>query len=309
VGVTRVVGITHVVSRPTGGLISGQAALINLAGDTPPKMAVVKDVAMAISLPRSGFAGRRFGRGGPRAGSTEDANRARQARIDSITTMLHDAAAYGKAWDAYNKDNSLPRPQHDVVLAALLPAIHGEMPVIFTADAAEDIRAAVNFAEENHLKPIILGGREALDVAPLLKEHHVPVLVTGVLDLPSREDDPYDINYSLPGKLVEAGVTFAITSGDAGAEARNLPYVAGMAAAFGLSKEDALKSVTLWPAQIFGVADKFGSIEVGKVANLVVTTGDILEAKTNTKALFIDGRPVPLDTKHTELYEMFKDRK
>ena len=102
---------------------------------------------------------------------------------------------------------------------------------------------------------------------------------------------------------------FAITSGDAGAEARNLPYTAGMASAFGLSKEDALKSVTLWPAQILGLGDKLGTIDAGKMANLVITDGDLLEAKTVTKFLFIDGRPVPLDTKHTVLFEQFKDRK
>jgi imidazolonepropionase-like amidohydrolase len=108
--------------------------------------------------------------------------------------------------------------------------------------------------------------------------------------------------------LAKAGVRFAIASGDAGAEARNLPYTAGMAAAFGLSKEDALRSVTLWPAQIFGVADRLGSIEPGKVANLVVTDGDVLEARTHTRYLFIEGRPVPLDTKHSELYDQFRER-
>jgi imidazolonepropionase-like amidohydrolase len=136
----------------------------------------------------------------------------------------------------------------------------------------------------------------------------VPVLVTSVMELPSREDDPYDVNYGSPARLVQAGVKFAITSGDAGSEVRNLPYVAGMAAAFGLSKDDALKSVTLWPAQIFGVADRLGTLEPGKIANIVVTDGDILEAKTNTRYLFIDGRAVPLDTKHTDLNNKFKDR-
>jgi imidazolonepropionase-like amidohydrolase len=121
------------------------------------------------------------------------------------------------------------------------------------------------------------------------------------MDLPSREDDPYDVNFSAPSKLAAAGVRFAITSGDQGAETRNLPYTAGMASAFGLSRADALKSVTLWPAQILGVGDRFGSIEVGKVANLVVTDGDLLEARTQTKHLFIDGRPVPLESKHTDL--------
>src|ERR1019366_5120404 len=138
--------------------------------------------------------------------------------------------------------------------------------------------------------------------------HDVPVIVTSVMALPSREDDPYDGNYSSPGKLAAAGVRFAIAAGEPNPDLRNLPFVAGMAAAFGLSKDDALKSVTLWPAQIFGVGDKLGSIEVGKIANIVVTDGDLLEAKTNTRYLFIDGRQVPLDNKHTTLYTEFKDR-
>jgi imidazolonepropionase-like amidohydrolase len=134
------------------------------------------------------------------------------------------------------------------------------------------------------------------------------VLLTGVRALPGREDDPYDVNYTLPAKLVAAGVRFAITSGEETPDTRDLPYVAGVAAAFGLSHEDALKSVTLWPAEIYGVGDKLGSLEVGKIANVVVTTGDLLEARTETKYLFIDGRMVPLDTKHTQLYDMFKGR-
>ena len=309
VGVTRVVGITHVVSHPNGGIISGQAALLNLAGDTPPQMAVIPQVALTVTLPRSGFAGRGFGRGGGAQlqGGTADVNRVRQAQLDSLRQLLRDADAYGKAQDAYAKDKSLPRPARDVVLAALVPALRGQMPVIFNADGASDIRDAVNFAEEMKLKPIILGGGEAVKVAAFLKQHSVPVIVTRVLSLPSREDDPYDVNYSIPSKLAAAGVKFAIGV-EGGAEARDLPYVAGMAAAFGLSKDEALKAVTLYPAEIFGVSDRFGSIEVGKVANLVMTTGDLLEARTDTKALFIDGRPVPLSTKHTYMFEMFKDR-
>jgi imidazolonepropionase-like amidohydrolase len=228
--------------------------------------------------------------------------------MDSLRTILRDAEAYGKAIDAAEKDKTLPRVQRDVVLASLVPAVRGQMPVIFTADRASDIRAAVAFAKEMKLKPIILGGGDAWQVASFLKENDVPVIVTGVMDLPRREDDPYDVNYASPGRLQKAGVRFAITSGDAGSETRNLPYVAGMASAYGLPKDEALKSVTLYPAQIMGVGDKFGSIEVGKIANLVVTDGDLLEARTNTKYLFIDGRPVPLDTKHTELNNTFKDR-
>jgi imidazolonepropionase-like amidohydrolase len=307
VGVTRVVGITHVASSPSGGIISGQTAIVNLAGWTPPEMQVVPRAALVINLPRSGFAGRGFGGFGGQQQNTQDAQRMRDRQLDSLRQILRDAEAYGKAIDAAERDRSLPRVKRDVVLASLVPAIRGQMPVIFTADRANDIRSAVNFAKEMKLKPIILGGGDAWRVADFLKQNDVPVIVNSVLAMPRSEDDPYDVNYSSPSKLHRAGVRFAISEGG-GSETRNLPYNAGMASAFGLPKEEALKSVTLYPAQIMGVADKFGSIEVGKMANLVVTTGDLLEAKTDTKYLFIDGRPIPLGTKHTELNDLFKNR-
>jgi imidazolonepropionase-like amidohydrolase len=310
IGVTRVVGITHVLSRPSGGVIAGQATLLNLAGSTVPEMSVVPRAALVVELPRSGFGGGRFGGGFAfaAAGNQQDVNRTRQRQLDSLRAMLRDAEAYQQVQDAYAKDRSLPRPKQDVVLASLVPAARGQMPVLFLADRAADIREALTLADEMKLKPIIVGGRDAWQVASLLKQKDVPVLLSSVMDLPSREDDPYDVNFSAPSKLAAAGVRFAITSGDQGAETRNLPYTAGMASAFGLSKTDALKSVTLWPAQILGVADRLGSIEVGKTANLVVTDGDLLEAKTQTRHLFIDGRPVPLESKHTDLNERFKDR-
>lgn len=146
-------------------------------------------------------------------------------------------------------------------------------------------------------------------VAALLKEKNVPVIYGHVRSLPSREDDPYEINFSAPGQRAAAGVRFAITSGDGGAQVRDLPYIAGMASAFGLTPEDALPSVTLWPAQIFGLGDRFGSLEVGKVANLVVVDGDVLEARTNTKYLSIDGRAVRLTNRHTTMFETHKDRR
>ena len=310
VGVARVVGITSVISRPTGGIISGQAALINLAGYTVPAMTVVPRAAMVIELPHASDGGRGAAaylaaQGGATA---QAATLLRTRQLDSLRQMLRDADAYGKGMDAYERNRTLPRPKHDGVLASLVPAVRGQQPVMFPADRASDIRAAVTFAEEMKLKPIIVGGRDAPEVAAFLKQHDVSVLFGHVLDLPSREDDAYDINYAAPAKLAAAGVQFAITSGDCCSEVRNLPSVAGMASAFGLSKADALRSVTLGPAQIFGVGDRLGSIDVGKIANLVVTDGDMLEAKTNTRYLFIDGRLVPLDTKHSQLYDQFKGR-
>ncbi|MES2176756.1 MAG: amidohydrolase family protein [Gemmatimonadota bacterium] len=310
VGVARVVGITSVISSPTGGIISGQAALINLAGFTVPAMTVVPRAAMVINLPSAGGRGGRGGGGGRfgGAGAGGDGAQLRTRQLDSLKTMLRDADAYGKAQDAYAKDKSIPRPKHDPVLESLVPAVRGQQDVMFTADRATDIKAAVAFAEEMKLKPVIVGGLEAPSIAAYLKQHDVPILYTHVLDLPRGEDEAYDANYGAPGKLAAAGVRFAITSGDCCSEVRNLPSVAGMASAFGLAKADALRAVTLGPAQIFGVSDKLGSLDIGKIANIVVTDGDMLEAKTNTKYLFIDGRLVPLDTKHTQLYDIFKGK-
>jgi len=308
IAVTRVEGITNTLTAPTGGLISGQAALINLLGTAPKEMAVVPQFALVINYPRIGGGGGGFGGFQPPANLTETlSNNERQ--VEQIRKMLRDAEAYGRAQDAYAKDRSLPRPDRNVVLEPLVPYVRGQQPVIFRADREAEIRGALKFADEMKLKPIILGGNDAWRVASLLKEKNVPVILTGLFSLPSREDDAYDVLYENPAKLQQAGVRFAISTGDAGAEVRNLAQYAGMAAALGLSKADAVKAVTLYPAQIMNVSDRLGSIEPGKMANLVVTDGDLLEIRTRIRYLFIDGRPVVLSSRHTELNDAFKNRK
>ena len=309
IGVTRVEGITNTLTAPTGGLISGQAALINLLGTAPKEMAVVPQAALVINYPRIGFGGGGFGGGFQQSANLTETLTANERQVEQIRKMLRDAEAYGRAQDAYAKDKSLPRPDRNVVLEPLVPYVRGEQPVIFRADREAEIRGAIRFAEELKLKPIILGGNDAWKVASLLKEKNIPVILTGIFSLPSREDDAYDALYENPAKLQQAGVRFCISTGDAGPEVRNLAQYAGMAAAFGLSKADAVKSVTLYPAQILNVADRLGSIEVGKMANLVVTDGDLLEIRTRIKYLLIDGRPVVLTSRHTELNDAFKNRK
>ena len=309
IGVARVEGITNVVSAPTGGLISGQATLINLLGTSPKEMAVVPNAALVINYPRLGGGGGGGFGGFQQQVNLADALTAGERQLEQIRKMLRDGEAYGRARDAYAKDSSLPRPDINVVLEALVPYVRGQQPVIFRADREAEIRGAIKFAEVMKLKPIILGGDDAWKVASLLKEKNVPVILTGIFGLPGREDDPYDVLYESASKLQQAGVRFCISSGDPGAEARNLPMYAGMASAYGLSKADALKAVTLYPAQIMNVADRLGSIEVGKMANLVVTDGDLLEIRTHIHYLFIDGRKVQLTSRHTELNDAFKDRK
>lgn len=308
VNVTRVNGVTSVLTSPTGGVISGQAAVINLDGWTPREMSVVPQAALVINFPR--VTTRSFDSlFNPQQTNITDAITARDRQLEQLRKLLRDAEAYGKAADAYARDHSLPRPDSNVVLAALVPYVRGERPVIMRADRDTEISAAIRFAEEMHLRPIILGGNDAWKVAPQLKEKNVPVILTGVLDLPTREDDFYDVLYENAAKLQQAGVRFCISTGDTGAHVRDLPFQAGMAAAFGLPRAEALKAVTLYPAQIMNLADRLGSIEPGKVANLVITDGDLLEARTHVRYLFINGRQLPLTSRHTELYEKFKDRR
>jgi phosphoglycolate phosphatase-like HAD superfamily hydrolase len=310
IAVTRVEGVTTTVTAPAGGLISGQAALINLLGTAPKEMAVVPQAALVINYPRLGGGGGGGGFGPPQQQAlTSETLAANERELDKVRKMLRDAEAYGRAQDAYAKDKSLPRPDRNVVLEPLVPYVRGEQPVIFRAEREAEIRGALRFAEEMKLKPIILGGNDAWKVASLLRAKNVPVILTGIFSLPSREDDPYDTLYEQPAKLMQAGVRFCISTGDPGAEVRNLAQYAGMAAAYGLSKADALKSVTLYPAQIMNVGDRLGSIEAGKMANLVVTDGDLLEIRSRIRYLFIDGRPVVLSSRHTELNDAFKNRK
>lgn len=306
IDVTRVAGVTSVVSLPQGGVISGQAAFLNLRGSTQRELAHIQNAALVITFPRVG-GGFQFG---PPQAITPEAVTARDKRVEELRRLLRDAEAYGRAHDAHSRDpRNVPRPDTDIVLASLVPYVRGERPVMFRADRERDIRAAIRFAEEMKMKPIIVGGADSWKLTQLLKEKNVPVIFDGMWSLPLREDDPYDALYETPAKLQQAGVRFAISTGDTGAHVRDLPFQAGMAVAFGLPRAEALKSVTLYPAQIMGVADRLGSIEQGKIANIVVTDGDILDARTNVRHLFIEGRQIPLVSRHTVLYEQFKDRK
>lgn len=309
IGVTRVDGVTSAVSLPSGGLISGQGAIINLVGTSPLEMAVVPYAALVINYPRTSGGGGGGFFAPPAQTNLTEALATSNRQVEQIRKLLREAEAYGRAQDAYARDKSLPRPDQNIILESLVPYVRGERPVIFRADRESELRGAIKFADEMKLKPIILGGDDAARIVGLLKEKNVPVILTGIWDLPSREDDFYDSLYETAGKLQQAGVRFCISSGDSGPNVRNLPFYAGMAAAFGLPKAEALKAVTLYPAQIMNVADRMGSIEVGKMANLVVTDGDLLETRTHVRHLFIDGRPVPLTSRHTELNDAFKNRR
>jgi imidazolonepropionase-like amidohydrolase len=309
INVTRVNGITTVMSIPTSGTVSGQAAIINLNGATQAAMSVVPEFGLVINFPRvSTFAG--FTPGvGPRIIEFSEAVKRRDKNIEDLKKMFEDALNYAKVQEAYAKDKSLPYPPNDIKMEAMIPYVRGEKPIIFTAERERDIRSVAKFVSEMKIKGIIIGGAEAWKAADDLKKSNVPVIFTNIYNLPANQDDPYDYFYAAPSQMQKAGLKFAISTGNDGAEVRDLPYQAGIAGAFGLGQTEALKSVTLYPAQILGIADKYGSIETGKMANIVVADGDILDPRTNVKYVFIDGRMLPLTSRHTELFEAFKDRK
>jgi imidazolonepropionase-like amidohydrolase len=296
IAVTRTNGITTVLTAPGGGLFGGQAALINLNGWVTKDLLVKDSVALIMNYPRQ----LRFPANAlPR--QRQDAEERRKKRIDLLKTTLRDAQAYARVVDAGVATD--PNP----VLRALVPAVKAQVPVMITADTELEIREALDIAQEFKLKPIVVGGGEAAKVVDLLKSRNVPVLFSGVMGLPRNDNDPYDLNYSTPAILSKAGIKFAFTTADA-AHVRDLPFMAGMAGAFGLSKEEALKAVTLYPAQILSMDAQLGTISEGRIANIILTDGDPLEVLTKVKHLFVAGKPVELTNRQTELYQKYTNR-
>lgn len=305
VPVTRVNGVTNAVTIPEGGIISGQSALIQLAGWTPPEMVVKSPLAMHIRFPRL--------RSAPLSGVPQDEEAEKNLKknytkeLDKLRDVLRDAQAYAKAIAARAGDPKTPRLDRDPILEALVPVVEGRMPVVLHANQARDIRAALELADEFKLKAILAGANDVARVIDEVKKRNVPVILGPTLALPQREDDPYDVLFTNAKILHENGIPFAFQTNDAH-NARNLPYQAAAAAAFGLPKDEALKAVTIYPAQIWGVADRLGSLEVGKSATLIVTDGDPLEIRTNVRRVYIAGEEIPMDSRHTLLYEKFRQR-
>lgn len=308
--VARANGITAALAAPAGGLISGQSALLRLAGTTPDALAVKTPVAMHMVYPtgRPPFdISRLFEE--PELKTLEerqkDRKKSQEKELKRLGNLLEEAKAYGAARAAARAGRT-PPPKPDLPMEALAPVARGEVPVVMRVDAEEDIKSAVKFAEDHGLKLIIAGGLEAWRVADLLKQKDVAVLVN-VDRLPRRESDPYDAAYANPAALQKAGVRFAIVSDDA-SQSRNLPYEAAMARAYGLAADAALRAITLSPAEIFGVADRMGAIAVGRDADLFVATGDVMDPRSSVTHVLIEGREQSLETRHTRLYDEFSKR-
>ena len=304
VPVTRVNGITNVIVAPEGGVISGQSALVQLAGWTPDEMTVRSAVAMHIRFPR--LRARPLSLT-PEEKAVREGRRAHRVQVDRLRELFRNAQAYAKAASARAADRGVRRFDRDLVLEALVPVVEGRMPVAIEANLARDIRPALDFAKEFNLKMILVGPHDVTPFLSELKQRDIPVILGPILSLPPREDDPYDLLFSNAAELHKAGVRFAFRTNDSH-NSRNLPYHAASAAAFGLPPAEALKAITIYPAQIWGVGDRLGSLEPGKAANLFITDGDPLEIRTNVRRVFIAGEDIAMDSLHTILYEKFRRR-
>jgi imidazolonepropionase-like amidohydrolase len=294
--VTRVNGVTTVLTQPTGGLFPGTAALINLYGYTPDQMyAGFKGIL--INFPSTGR------RGGWDRRSDEDIKKASEKALKMLNDVWNKAVQYHKIDSATNGKGQAYYPE----MEALLPAVRGEMTLMINVNASKDILEALKWLEGKKVKAVLCGVAEGWRVADKIAAANIPVITGPVLGMPTREYDRYDKPYANAGLMAKAGVKVAIRTNDT-ENVRNLPYNAGFAATYGMGREAALKAITIVPAEIFGVADQLGSLEKGKTANLFVTTGDPFETKTQVKYLFISGWQVPLESRHTQLYDEFLER-
>ena len=297
--VTRVSGVTTTLSSPSGGLFPGTAALINLHGYTPEQMFAGFE-GVVLSFPasgRRGFFDRR---------TDEEIKKAVENALKNLNEVWERGVQYHKVDSATQGKNVGYYPE----MQALLPVVRGERTLLIEVNAAKDITAALKWVKEKKIAKVVLTGvAEGWRVADQIVKSNIPVITGSILELPTREYDRYDQAYANAGLLKKAGIKVAIRSEEKqNQNYRNLPYHAGFAVAYGMDKTEALKAITIVPAEIFGVADKLGSIEIGKSATLFVCDGDPFETKTQIKHVFIDGWQIPMQSRQTLLYDEFLKR-
>ena len=306
--VTRAAGITSLVSLPGSGgrraaaggiLITGQGALMHLDGWTWEEMAVKPGAVMDLLFPEIETGPRQEG-APPRP--YKDALRQYTERLRELSEFFEQARRYQKAMAARGPDF-----RRDLRLEAMIPVLEGLQPIAIRAERERSIRDAVAFADKEKVKIIIADPREIGGTGPLLKERHIPVILGRAFQLPMRDDDPYDAPYTLAAQFYRAGVKVCFGTFDV-QFARNVGFEAAQSAAFGLPRDEALKALTINSAEILGVGDRLGSIEKGKFGDLILTDGDPLEARTNIRQMFIAGREVSLESRHTREYEKWMKR-
>jgi imidazolonepropionase-like amidohydrolase len=301
--VTRVSGVTTVISEPTGGLFPGTAAAINLHGYTPAQMHVDGAEFAMMEFP---FSGRR---GGFDRRSAEDIAREHREAMENLNEVWERALLFAEIESAYAAEPVDDRtPRYVPEMEALLPVVRGERTLIVRVERAQDIINAIDWLTEQGIDNAILSGViEGWRVADRIAQSGYPVIVGPVLSVPTRPADRYDKPYSNAGMLHREGVTVALRTGSA-ENVRNLPFHAGFAAAYGMDSHAAIRAVTLTPAQILGIDHEVGSLDEGKSATLFISDGDPFEPRTTIEQVFINGWMIPMESRQTRLYDEFINR-
>lgn len=304
--VTRLNGITNAIVAPASGdTLPGQDSFIQLAGASATEMLTVRDIAMPLNFTGTQRRNQSFEQAKFPFTRMGMATQLRQAFIDALD-YDQKGAAYEKkksSSDAKDKDKAGAPPKRDLKLEALLPYLHGKKPVVLAAEQPNDLLTALELANEFHLKVILNHVTHSASLLDKIAATGLPVIVGPIYAQP-KESERYDSVYSMPAQLAKRGIKIAFASYDSH-QARNLPYAAGYAVGFGLAPEEALKAMTINPAQMWGVDKDLGSLDVGKMGNVVVANGDPLDVKTDVKHVFIQGQEIPLVSKQTELRDQY----
>jgi imidazolonepropionase-like amidohydrolase len=315
--ITRFNGITNAIVAPAEtDTIPGQDSFIQLAGRDRDSMLMVKDVALAMNFgeaPKRGGRGEAGGAGGGRYPSTRmgEISQMRQALLDAQEYMARRgrpaASEETAAAPAGGRGGAAAGGNFNLRNEALIPYLKGEKPVVLGAYDGHDVETAMAFAQEFHLKVILSHVTRAQDVLDKIASYHVPVIVGPIYDLPTA-NERYDAVYSVPGELQKRGVKVILASYNV-SNSRNLPYSAGFAVAYGMPYDEAMKSITLNPAEAFGLGDKLGSLDVGKIANVVIADGDPLDVRTSVKQVYINGVAIPMESRQTKLRDEYWPKK
>jgi imidazolonepropionase-like amidohydrolase len=311
--VTRANGIAYFQPVPQGATVSGQSGLVAVDGWTTEQRTLRKPVALHLYWPGMQLSfGERAERRGEKgkAKSLDEQTKERRAKLRAAADFFDDARAYLKAKEAAASGKT-PAPAVVPAWEAMLPYLRAELPIMVHADDIRQIKAAVEWASSNQFKMILTGGRDAWMAADLLAAKKVPVVYAHIFTLPARDSDPYDVYFRAPALLHKAGVQVTFSQGATSFDAaltKNLPYCAAQAVAFGLAEEEALKGITLYPAQLMGVGDRLGTIQPGKEATLFAADRNILDLRATVKHLWLAGKEVSLENRHTRLFEKYKNR-
>ena len=306
--VARANGFTHALVAPMGGSITGASGLIKLAGWGVEDMTVKTHAALHLWWPVMSLNTRpkQTLRDPDKYKSPKEQTRTRDKNIKAIDEFFNEAEAYARARKAGGADfKKVPAWE------GMLSALSGKQPIMVHANEVRQIKTAVAWAKRRKLKIVLAASRDAWQVADLLAKEKVPVIFDNVFTLPQRDTDPHDIHFRAAGILHKAGVKIAHSEpmGSWGASrVRNIVYAAGKSMAYGLPRETALRSLTLHPAQMLGVADRLGSLTPKKEATFIAVNGDIFDIRANVKHMWIAGKKISLQSRHTRLYEKYKNR-